>query len=379
MISWSKISNLTRRQTVENLIDISGLDAKITKEIKEFEQEIRNLPSEKQDIVKKFIEKELLNYLKFLLDFNERIKIHKDVKDEFFLELKKHSDDVVQKGENLTKNIDNKLFEKRIRYFFRMLISPWPYKSIIMDKGFKKYRGYPGDYEMMDYVYNNKICSNNIFGQYFDVYFIRNAYSEAVRGRKNLMRDILLEEIGQQNELRILNIPCGPSRDVQEFLETKQSNNSFEIICVDNDSESLEFAQKAIFGLKKSENVSFRQGNILDYSRNPTKAEKDLGTFDIIYSIGIADYFPDKLLQKFIYSTYAMIKPGGELIFAFKITNKDPFAPLPPKWFCDWVFVPRSLEESIKVVEESGIKAFTKTKEIWEESGRICFLEYKKG
>jgi cyclopropane fatty-acyl-phospholipid synthase-like methyltransferase len=232
---------------------------------------------------------------------------------------------------------------------------------------------------MMDYVYNNKICSNNIFGQYFDVYFIRNAYSEAVRGRKNLMRNILLEEIGQQKELRILNIPCGPSRDVQEFLETKQANNNFEIVCVDNDNESLEFSEKAIFGLEKSENISFRQGNILDYSRNPAKAEKDLGTFDVIYSIGIADYFPDKLLQKFIYFTYAMIKPGGKLIFAFKITNKDPFAPLPPKWFCDWVFVPRSLEESIKVVEESGIEAFAKTKETWEESGKICFLEYKKG
>jgi len=248
---------LTRRQAVENLIDVSGFDAKINKEVKEFEREIHNLPSDKQDIVKKFIKEEMLNYLKFLLDFNERIKAHKDVKDEFFMELKKHSDDIVQQGENLTKDVDNKLFEKRMRYFFRTLISPWPYKSIIVDKGFKKYRGYPGDYEMMDYVYNNKICSNNIFGQYFDVYFIRNAYSEAVRGRKNLMRNILLDEIDRQKELRILNIPCGPSRDVQEFLEANQSNNNFEILCMDNDNESLDFSKKAIFGLEKSENIYF--------------------------------------------------------------------------------------------------------------------------
>ena len=118
------------------------------------------------------------------------------------------------------------------------------------------------------------------------------------------MRNILLKEIGNKDGLRILNIPCGPSRDIQEFLASNQSNNNFEIVCVDNDSESLEFSKKAIFGLKKSENIKFQEGNILDYSRNPAKAKSDLGVFDIIYSIGIADYFPDKLLQKFIYFTY---------------------------------------------------------------------------
>lgn len=363
---------------MEELIKISNLDKEATHEINEFQKEIESLPADKQTMVNNFIKKDLFKYIQFLQNFNEEVKKDKQIKDELFKKLNHASNQIIKDGEDLTQKLENKLMEKRIRYYFRTLISPWPYKSIIMDKGFQKYRGYPGDFEMMDYVYNNTICSNNIFGQYFDMYFLRNAYSEAVRGRKNLMRDILVQETSKTNNLYILNIPCGPSRDVQEFLENQKDLNDFKLLCVDNDKEAIDFSKKSIAGLKKSENIQFKEGNILNFSRNPSKAKDNLGSFDIVYSIGIADYFPDKLLQKFIFFTYEMIKSGGKLIFAFKITNKDPFAPLPPKWFCDWVFVPRSYEDCIKVIKDSQLNNFEIIGTEWEESDRICFISIRK-
>jgi len=73
-----------------------------------------------------------------------------------------------------------------------------------------------------------------------------------------------------------------------------------------------------------------------------------------------------------------MIKPGGKLIFAFKITSKDPFAPLPPKWFCDWIFVPRNQQDVYKLLDNSGIKKESILKEEFEESGRINFITVRK-
>lgn len=332
--------------------------------------------------IKYFIQKLLAIYLKDLDKLIYSIKLDKVVRLDNAKKLNTINDSIINDIEHINNSMSDPRAIKLLGQIFRESRPQYYYASEIMDKGFKKYKGYPGDFEMMKYVYNNEVCSDNIIGKYFDKYFLDNAYAIAVRGRKNKMVNILGRFINktQNQSLDILNLPCGPARDIKELLETVdiKSKAEIKITCVDQDEEALAFAESSISNKYKNISVSFKKGNIINYVRSMDKHINEMGKYDLVYSIGLADYLPDKLLKNMILFSFKLLKPNGKMIYAFKITDKDPFAPLPPKWFCDWQFVSRNLSDSWEVIKQSGIQGFRVQPEEWEESGRIVFLTIEK-
>ena len=150
------------------------------------------------------------------------------------------------------------------------------------------------------------------------------------------------------------------------------------IVCVDQDQEALIYAQSRIKNIPLNIKIEFRQGDILNYVRRPEEHSKELGKFNFIYSIGLADYLPDKLLRNMLLFSWKILEQKGLVTYAFKIEDKDPFAPIPPKWLCDWVFVPRSVVDA-EMLFKSGISGnYSIEKEDWEKLGRIVFLTAKK-
>ena len=333
---------------------------------------------DRNKILTEFLNSTLVEYTNELDALIIKINQNKSsINNNLFSKLKQMNDSIVLGAETTSRNIENPILLKKFKEFFRGTRPEYFYSSEIMEKGLKKLRGYPGDFEMMEYVYNNKVCSSSILGKYFDKYFIENAYAEAVRGRKDKMVELLIKFIDNSNTtgLSILNLPCGPARDVYELIEKGFKNkNSISITCVDQDTDALAFANKNISFSPSNLRINFKQGNILNYIRYPEKNRAELGVFNLVYSVGLADYLPDKLLKNMIKFSFGLLRKDGRLIFAFKIEDKDPFAPLPPKWFCDWEFVPRNLNASKKIISESGIENFELEKEEFEKSGKIVFL-----
>ncbi len=362
---------------MENLLNKLEIDSKTCERINESIEYFKSLDKDTSEKIFQFIENDLSDYLLKMLCFKKSFD-DLEFDEDKAIDLNKKHDAIIQKGEQLTDSISNRIIKKQIRAFFRDMGSTLFYESEMFEKGLKKLRGYPGDFEMMDYVYNNQFSAKSIFGQYLDHYFLINAYSQAVRGRKNKMKEILVRILSAEENPRIFNVPCGPSRDVLEALSTFTEKIQGEIVCVDNDQEALDFSRNSIAQIKNSSVVKFLKGNILDYVRHPDEHKEELGEFDYVYSIGIADYFPDKFLQRFINFSFNLVKDGGVLIIAFKIKEKDPSAPLTPKWVCDWEFVPRSYEDSIRVIKSSKLDNYNIIKTEWEESDRICFISIKK-
>jgi hypothetical protein len=292
--------------------------------------------------------------------------------------LQRLNDSFLKTAEECLNGFQDKRNTRVFLKYFRETRPEYYYSSEIMDKGYKKYRGYPGDFEMMHYVYGNQPCSRSLLGRYFDVYFLNNAYAVAVRGRKNKMVAILRATLEGHagKSLRILNLPCGPARDVQEFVGSPglRTDVAVEIVCVDQDLEALEYARAAIKDIPSNIKIIFQQGDILNYIRRPDEYTEALGTFDFVYSIGLADYLKDKLLENMIDFSWKLVSPEGKMTYAFKIEDRDPFAPVPPKFFCDWHFVSRGLDEAWKIVKASLPEVSVFDAEEWEESGRIAFL-----
>jgi len=341
----------------------------ITKDLKE--QELKNK-------VLEFWQISFKKFLKGIDKLNQEMQDKAQIDEQKFLYFEKAINDLIEKAENLTKKINDKKITRKMKKTLRYLGGDWFYQSEIMMKGFKKIRGYPGDFEMMNFVYNNNLISNNPVGLYFDKYFLNNAYAAAVRGRKNKMVEILEKQFktlqDKTQNFKLLNLACGPSREIQElFLKELNVQSNVNYICLDLDKEALDFSKKALKNIPGKVKMKFFQENILELLKKPEQYQSKLGNCDIVYSIGLADYLPDKIMRKMINAGFKLLKSKGSLILAFKITDKDPFAPVPPDWFCDWRFVPRSEDDVEELIKTAQIENYSVSKE-WEETGKIEYF-----
>ncbi|MBI5208072.1 MAG: hypothetical protein HY934_09845, partial [Candidatus Firestonebacteria bacterium] len=284
---------------------------------------------------------------------------------------------ILEKGNKLEKSINNRILSKKIKQSFRSLVGKWAYKSYILKRSYEKPRGYPGDYIIMEFVYNEKVISEGI-GYIFDEDFLYNEYAVAVKNRKNKMKEILLNYIQNSNfkKINILNLACGSSRELKElFLNTNFQNKQIIITLIDQDEAALQFSQEALSGLHSNLKFKFLKENIYDFIKDKINIKNyttKFGCQNLIYTIGLSDYLPDRALGNLIKFFFELLLPDGKLILAHKDISK--YTPLAPDWFCDWTFFPRTknmlidLTKSFINIKDKNIEFIT------EDSGIIFFM-----
>lgn len=289
----------------------------------------------------------------------------------------KLTDEILYKGDTLEQIIAQKTVVKKTKEVFRELVGDWIYKSLIVKRAYKKPRGYPGDYKLLEIVYDNQPLSTDIkdFGYYGDKYFLNNDYAVAVRNRKNKMKELLIKFIKAtaSPSIEILNLACGSCREIRELLaeEIMIDKKRLAFFCIDQDEEALDFSKNSLAGINKNIKFSFLKANVLDFIRDESFCEK----YNFIYSIGLADYLPDVALRKLINFSFNLLEPEGICVTAHKDINK--YKPLAPDWFCNWDFYPRNEKDLVCLINSSGISNFKLNLER-ENSRRVLFFSIKK-
>jgi len=365
-VEFVNLSNLQKEALREELIktQISGLLSEIK------DRQIR-------DDVLHFFLNDILDYINKMLKLISSISKEKEYSIELEKELQRLNNEILLKGYCLEEIIENKIAINKIKENFRSLVGTWAYKSSIVKRAYEKIRGYPGDYLMLETIYNNKPVSEGI-GLYFDKYFLGNPYAVAVRIRKDRLRGTLLSFLNETKlgKVSILNIACGSCREIKELLPNLKTKASIVFSCLDWDEEALKFSQDALLPITpKDIEFKFIKEDIMNLVKNESSSQS-LGKENLIYSIGLIDYLPDRVLKKLIYALYQLLQKDGKLILTHK--NKDKtFPPLPPDWFCDWKFVPRNKEEAINLFYSCGISDFSLTCES-DDFGYIYFFTLTK-
>jgi len=263
---------------------------------------------------------------------------------------------ILKYGDELEMFLEDKVLVRKIKRIFRQLCSPWVYRSDIVKYAYEKQRGYPGDYKLLEIIYDKTILSSNI-GYCYDNYFLENLYAVAVRNRKDKMKEILgrFFKSSTKDNLSILNVACGSARELKDIFV----NDKFEPECnivvnlVDQDKEALEFSRKSLESSSKRIGFKYFNHNILDYCKEKEKYSSLLGKHDMVYSIGLADYLPERFLKRLILFCFDLLKPNGILVIAHKDSKQ--YKPLAPDWWCDWTFYHRSEEDVVNIFRNSNI------------------------
>lgn len=337
---------------------------------------VKDLKTEDREVsgkIESFFRRDVKWFIEDLIDLEQHIKNKTMPEPTIFEKLTNLTDNIVKKGDELEGQTKKRMVAKKMKELFRFLTGHWVYKSEMMKMAFKKPRGYPGDYILIELIYNNQPISENL-GFYYDMYFHNYPYTIAVRRRKEKMTDLLKRTIMEtdSSKIDIVNLASGPCREMSELFsdpDIMELKKKIGFTCVDFDKEAIDFSKNR---LRPPENtrLEFLNEDIVNLVKNEKYRER-LSKQHLIYSIGLADYLPDRILKNLIYTAFYLLNIDGRLIIAHK--DRDKFKPLVPDWFTNWVFYPRNVKSVIKLVGDSVAGNYSLDVD-WENTNKIFFL-----
>ncbi len=255
---------------------------------------------------------------------------------------------------------------KEVQARYREAIWPWFGQSWFMNHALSKPRGYPGDYQMLTSIYDGATKSRGL-GGYLDRFFLNTSLGRAVPARLRLARQFLVEELNRRHgDVAVLNVACGPCREYASGLPAR--NGKTTITLVDNDPLALDYVQANVAPvLASNAKVNFVRYNALRMTSAAVNVER-FGRSDIIYSVGLCDYIPDKFLIPLLQGWRESLHEGGVVYVAFK--DAKLYTTPEYQWLVDWFFLQRTDDDCRKLFEQAGYNV-DELESIRDETGII--------
>jgi SAM-dependent methyltransferase len=208
-------------------------------------------------------------------------------------------------------------------------------------------RKYPADFETVEYICD--MDNKSVYGtvEYFiEEYALNSAIAQQHRNKLHHQSDILLATLlNGGNNLKILSVGCGGSRDIMSIAKFI-GKISFELVINDIDNDALELSRNRLVNLKDLHVIG---GNIIQAVR---KVEK-LGPFDLIVTGGMFDHMSDRHVAFFLKQTMKnLLDEGGRLFFANSI-EENPFR-VWMEYLADWKLNYRSEDHIRGLMTDAG-------------------------
>jgi SAM-dependent methyltransferase len=211
------------------------------------------------------------------------------------------------------------------------------------ERFYSKPRGYAGDFLTIDRIYENQAAGSGRLGKLLDECFLAASPAMAVRNRRALIAD----EIGHTvedlkgGEARIASLACGPAREVFDVFDIIDDDRRLYVTLLDIDAEALALVATRAKGHGCDHRIRTVSANLVYLALG--RHQLDLPPQHLVYSIGLIDYFNDRLVGRLIDYIYSLLEPGGRVILGnFHPNNTD-------KAFMDhileWQLIHRSEED----------------------------------
>jgi hypothetical protein len=190
--------------------------------------------------------------------------------------------------------------------------------------------------------------------------FLADTLGACIRGRMHLTLDAIREDYHAhdpaEGRFEMLNIGCGAAREVKLLLEGEDTfDKPLDINLIEQDEEALQYAiEDATHAMARASGTTNANVSINPYHASfkdvmrAGRLTDSFGPQDVIYSLGLIDYFSLHTAKRMAEDLYAKLKPGGQLIFCnVKDAREGCYWPL--EFLCDWTIQYRSEEEMMEM------------------------------
>ena len=266
------------------------------------------------------------------------------------------------------------------------VVTPLVLESPIGFRAYTKPLGYPGDFQVMQYYYNDAFEGETAFGKVIHKFFVGDfPLGVGVRTRKELIVRMMEEEHkrvvalrGQDASFRAVSLGCGPAAEVSGFIDKNAPwPGKMVWTLVDQEEEALSVAYRDVRSKMSSAdcdgqldllNLSFAQ--MLTDGLPMREAESQ----DFIFATGLFDYIREKRAQTLLRSLFELVSPGGLLAVGNAVAPNEYF--WATEFLVDWTLLFRTREEMKRLA--ASLPQTAETDVVADSSGAYYFLVIRK-
>ena len=218
--------------------------------------------------------------------------------------------------------------------------------------------GYAGDYEMMNMIHRNQPEGRSLFEKLIHRLLVSQWPAKSVRNRVAHVEENIRNETARVaragRTARILNIGCGPAKEVQDFLQATPLSNQAEFTLIDFNDETLAHAGGKLVEAKRQfcrqTQVRTQQISVYELLKRTQRRSADAEKFDLIYCTGLFDYLAPDTCRALLELWDDSLSPGGLVLIA----NMDDTRPFRYfiEFILDWQLIYRDRREILSLVPE---------------------------
>lgn len=268
--------------------------------------------------------------------------------------------------------------------YFQKIIAPlFEEPSVVNKQIYRKPLGYPGDYIVMNYIYDysgtNKYLGKLSLEKLINNYTCNVPFSISNIVRKEFFKNKIMEVVNRGDGMRILSVGSGPARELLELIEEDKINKKLTFTCLDLEKKVLEYVKDKFERLenrsKKLVEINYLHKNILELIRNKGLGGS-LNNQDLVYASGLFDYLRERFASRLIKELFQLLNKNCSLFIcnasAENYTHRAYY-----EFLGEWIMIYRTKKELLSwtknLANASEVKFENQT-----NSTNYLFLNIKK-
>lgn len=244
---------------------------------------------------------------------------------------------------------------KALKEISQRMLNEWLMQAPFMKRAFSKPLGYPGDFEVMRFLYERHFEGTSLFAKAMHHAVVMTRAGDAVRDRKDMLKSRFAAQLNapgaasRGRPTRIASIAAGPALEIFEALqELREPPPPVEIVLFDQDRTALSFAQgriSRVLSRLPTVKMIYLHDSIRRLLNDP-QIFSGLGPFDTLFCSGLFDYLRFPTAVKLVNNFYSNLAPGGTAYVGNMALD------YPGRWFLEqhleWYLLYRSRDEMLE-------------------------------
>jgi extracellular factor (EF) 3-hydroxypalmitic acid methyl ester biosynthesis protein len=275
-----------------------------------------------------------------------------DVPQPLVEEIERKFDELFRGLTQLTREVTNAEILIEVQSALRREFSPYLHLTQFARRVLVKPRGYAGDFLTIDWMYRNEPGGVAPLGPLIDRLFLERPTVRAARSRRGLLaEEIALALARGGGSVRVTSLACGPAA---EFFDVFKENPGVKLqaTLVDIDFQALAFVEERRNAAGLTKRMRLEHANLVYLATG--RSTLDLKDQNLVYSIGLIDYFEDQFVIALLNWIHGCLAPGGKVILGnFHPRNPDrAFMDL----ILDWKLIHRTEEDMNRLFNASTFR-----------------------
>ena len=245
------------------------------------------------------------------------------------------------------------------------------HRDPISRHSYRQPRGYPGDAELLDYLYGIRSYehggSDHAVGRRIHGYLFDAPAARAVRTRRRIVAEAVDRCADEVARPRILSIAAGHLREAEVSIAV-QSRSIGEYVAFDQDPASLAQIDRDYGAL----GVTTMQGSV----RGILAGKHAFTGCDLVYAAGLYDYLRPGTAARLTARMFRMLRPGGRVLVANYVPT------IPDVGFMEsymgWQLIYRDRFDMAAMTAEIAADDVAEMRVFGEENRALLFLELRR-